>query len=274
MTVTGVRGAEGRLSVRVGEPLARHTPLRTGGPCGAWVVAHDFAGLAEVISDCRAADWKLHLVGACSRVVFRDGPIDGAVVRLGTGFCALDEDWTVGAAFPMPALVGAATRAGRTGLEPFVCVPGTVGGSVLNDDGWDGLVESVTVVRRGKPVEVELDEARAKRPFVTSVRLRLAEGDVAQIERKVRDGWAKQRPVPCGSWYEGPKRAPVRPALRSARLTMVRLRHVAIPPAAPELLVNLGEGTAADLQLLHRSALDRVNAVQGDDFGSRIKWLG
>src|SRR5688500_13225122 len=108
------------LSVLPGDLVARHTPLRTGGPCGAFVLAHDVAGVAEVVADCRAADWKLTIVGACTRTMFRDGPVEGAVLRLGTGFCVLSEDWTVGAAYPVPALVGAAARAGRTGLERMV----------------------------------------------------------------------------------------------------------------------------------------------------------
>jgi hypothetical protein len=51
------------------------------------------------------------------------------------------------------------------------------------------------------------------------------------------------------------------------------LRDVAIPASAPEVLVNLGEGTAADLQLLHKSALERLAAVHGDELRSRMKWI-
>ena len=54
----------------------------------------------------------------------------------------------------------------------------------------------------------------------------------------------------------------------------MRLRQVAIPELAPELLVNLGEGTAADLSLLHRSAIERVSRVHGIELVSRIKWTG
>jgi UDP-N-acetylmuramate dehydrogenase len=262
------------LSVSVGEVVARRTPLRTGGPCGAWVVAHDVEGVAEVVSDCRAADWKLTVVGACTRTVFRDGPIDGAVMRLGTGFCSLREDWTVGAAFPVAALVAAAARAGRAGIESFACSPGSVGASLLLDPGWDDVVAAVSVLRRGKAVEVDLDEARTKKPIVLEARLALRPEEPAAVEKRTRDTWVKQRPVPCGSWYEGGRRGALRTALRSVRLPLVRLRDVAIPDSAPELLVNLGGGTAADLSLLHKSALERVCAVQGDDFRSRVKWVG
>ena len=41
----------------LGEPIARHTAVRTGGRCDAFVVAHDTAGVAEVVADCRAVGW-------------------------------------------------------------------------------------------------------------------------------------------------------------------------------------------------------------------------
>jgi UDP-N-acetylmuramate dehydrogenase len=263
------------LTVRLAEPLARHTAWRTGGTCDVWVVAHDVEGVAEVVSDCRAADWRLTVLGAGTRTVARDGPVTGAVLRLGTGFASLSlDDGRVGAACPLAALVAAAANAGRAGLEPFACGAGTVGASLLFDDGWDQVVESVSVLRRGSAVDVPLDEARRKRPIVLGARLVLPIDDPAKVARRTADFWSRQKPAPCSSWYEAPKKGSLRKLLASARLPMVRLRQVAIPESAPEMLVNLGEGTALDLGLLHKSALDRVSRVQGEDLKSRIRWLG
>lgn len=263
------------LTVRPGELLSRHTAWRTGGACDVWVVAHDVDSVAEVVSDCRAADWRLTILGAGTRSVFRDGPIAGAVLRLGTGFSSMSlEDGVVGAATPVAALVAAAAASGRAGLEPFACGPGTVGASLLFDDGWDSIVDAVSVLRRGHPVDVPLDEARRKRPLVLGVRLVLPSDDPVKIARRTADVWNRQRPAPCSSWYDAPKKGSLRKLLASARLPMVRLRQVAIPESAPEMLVNLGEGTASDLVLLHKSALDRVSRVQGEDLKSRIRWLG
>jgi UDP-N-acetylenolpyruvoylglucosamine reductase len=109
---------------------------------------------------------------------------------------------------------------------------------------------------------------------VLGARLTLSADDPAAVAERTAKVWAKQLPVPCGSWYEKPGRKPVRTTLLSSRLQMVRLREVAIPDLAPELLVNLGGGTAADLVLLHRSAIERVARIQGEELASRIKWVG
>ena len=145
--------SDASLSICPGEPLARHTALRTGGMCEAWVVAHDLAGLATVVADCRRARWRVTMLGAGTRTVVRDGPIPGAVVRLGTGFNHIVVDGasvTVGAGTPVPALVATAARHGHTGLEGHSCTPGSVGASVLLDDGWDEVVQHVAILRRGR----------------------------------------------------------------------------------------------------------------------------
>lgn len=257
------------------EPLSRHTPCRTGGPCDTWVVAHDLEAVLEWVAECRDSDRKLTMLGAGTRCIVRDGPVSGVVLRLGTDFVRLScEDWTVGAGYPVASLSGAAAKAGRAGLERFICGPGTVGGSLLCDEGWEELVRSVRVVRRNQAVDISLEEARKKRPVVLSASLSLTEDDPEQVSKRTLENWARQRPAPCSSWYEPPKRGSLRKLLGSVRLPMVRLRQVAIPDAAPELLVNLGEGTAADLHLLHKSAIERVSRVQAEDLKSRMKWIG
>jgi UDP-N-acetylenolpyruvoylglucosamine reductase len=195
-------------------------------------------------------------------------------MRLGTAFQAvspaLDE---VGAGFPVAALAPLAAGKGLAGVERQACVAGSVGAALLHDDGWDEVVEAVRVLRRGSAVEVGLDEARRKKPVVLSARLRLAPDLPADVAKRTAEAWAKQRP-PSGSWYEPLRRGGIRDVLSTARLPLVRLRQVAIPELAPELLVNLGEGTAADLLLLHRSAIERVSRVHGIDLRTRIKWAG
>lgn len=263
------------LTVRLQEPLSRHSALRTGGPCDAWVIARCDEDVAEVVHDCRQAGWKLTVLGAATRTVLRDGGVRGAVMRLGGELAALDLE-EPGAGAPMPALVELAARRGRGGLEAFVGAPGSFAGCLLHDDGWDELVAEVYVLQRGVRRSMSLPDARRKQPIVLGARLELPERDPAEVRRAVDAAWRGMRPTP---WYVVPKagnrRPPdVREVLASVRLPLVRLRGVAVPALAPELLVNLGDGTAADLLLLHRSAIERVSKVRGIDLGSRIGWMG
>ena len=272
------------LVVRLHEPLARHTPHRTGGPCDAFVVAWTEAGLITALRDCRQADTKVMVLGAGTRTVFRDPAFPGVVLRLGGELAHLGE-WAqaqqgptllqVGAGAPVPALVALAERWGWTGLEPFACTPGSLGAAVLFDDPWEPLVEAVGTIRRDKVVEAKLSTVRRRRSSVVVwVRLRLQAAEPVFVARRTAHHWLGGTPSPPGAWYEPPRRGSARAVLRSVQLPLVRLRRVAIPEEAPECLVNLGGGTAADLALLHRSAIDRVKSVRGLTLGSQLKWLG
>jgi UDP-N-acetylmuramate dehydrogenase len=261
-------------SLRAGEPLARHTALRTGGPCDAWAVVHREEALGPLLAGLRDLGLAWQALGAGTRTVVRDGGVAGAVIRLGGELARVrvhgEGDVEAGAGAPVAALVAATAGAGHLELAPLTRVAGSVGASVLLDE-WRG----VTAVRwwhRGQVHEGPVTEARAAGPkaIVLGVRLRLEPGLPGEAWRRVRVALGQPQPLA----YEPPRGDQLRDLLDRVALGGVRLREVGIPAAAPELLVNLGRGTARDLDLLHRSARERVRARCGVELTSRIRWAG
>ena len=262
------------LVVRTDEPLSRHTALRTGGACDAWVVVHREEALATVLTDCRQVGWKWTLIGAGTRTVARDGPIRGVVLRLGTAFARMEpmqDGFVVGAAVPVPALVAAARDAGWAGIESFAGVQGSFGASLALDTGWEPWVSSVRFLHRGKVREAALADVQGRRPILLSATVTLKSSEPKSLRKAVDKRVGSDHP---GSWYAPPRRGNIRQILRSAQLPLVRLRRIAIPDAAPETLVNLGGGSAADLALLHKSATERVKKTRGLELDSRVRWIG
>ena len=265
---------------RINESLGRHTAWRTGGLCDAFVVVNRREDLARVIHDCRTVDWKWNLLGAGTRTVVRDGGIPGAVIRLGRDFGWMkrvdDERWYVGAGVPMPALVARMSMEGMSGVEDLACVPGSVGASLLLDPGWN--VESVEWLSRNKLIFGPHAESREGQKPITGVMLRMRKDKPEAVrkrtERVLQSCGAAGKPPAPSSWYESPKKTSIRLIFASVALPMVRLRGAAIPLGAPELLVNLGGGTCADLALLQRSAMERVKATRGIELESRVIWAG
>lgn len=263
--------------IREDELLSRHTAWRTGGPCGAYVLVHRRDALETTLAMCREKYGAITVLGAGTRSIVRDAGLAGAVVRLGSDFADIvrtGATWNVGGATPVPVLISDAQLAGMAGAEALVGVPGSVGASVLLDEGWDALVGSVRVIARGKERDISLAEARAMRSTVVlSVRLLF----VPETAAKVATSTAKARRTTrtlASSWYERPKRGPLREVLDRASLGGVRLRAAAIPAMAPELLTNLGGASARDLWLLHHSAMERVIRETGVELVPRVSFLG
>jgi len=261
------------MIVRLDEPLARHTAIRTGGRCRAWVVVETVEELADVTADCRAHDWKWSLLGHGTRTVYRDADQPGAVIRLGTSFGTVTSDWRVGASVAVPALVARAAALGAAGIEHFAATAGSFGASLALDEGWDDVVSDVHALHRGKAVAMSLNDAR-KGKVILGATLTLREDRPESVRKRVDKALAATSRSRESPWYAVPGKQSLREVFASVLLPRVRLREVAIPSTAPELLVNLGGGTAADLMLLHKSALERVKSTRGIELDSRVLWAG
>jgi UDP-N-acetylmuramate dehydrogenase len=272
--------------IRTDEPLSRHLAARTGGPCRAWAVVHDPELLSETLSQLASDFGKVLVLGSGTRTLCRDGGIDAAIVRLGTGFSGLANDgeiWRVGAAVPVPQLVFAAAAAGYAGVEDLAGTPGSFGAALLLDggpgDGWAAIVQEATWASRGRrevtAAYADLVAARS-RAIVTGALLKLRPDDPTKIRQRTLQrlrGEGSGR-VPPGSWYAAPKKGSLRDVLVAAELPDVRLRQAWIPAVAPDLVVNLGGSPASDLALLHKSALERVTEKTGVELQSSKTWIG
>src|SRR5581483_271455 len=75
----GAIGKDG--TVRLYEPLARHTTLRVGGPARFWVEPTTEQSFAEVVRLCKREQLPLFVIGRGSNLLVRDGGIRGVVVH-------------------------------------------------------------------------------------------------------------------------------------------------------------------------------------------------
>ncbi len=139
-------------------PLGDTSWFRTGGKAEVLYKPADFNDLADFLKGC-PEDIPVTVLGVCSNVIIRDGGIKGVVIKLGGPFAEItvnpDGTLTAGAAALDFNVAIAAQRAGRTGLEFFSGIPGTIGGALRMNAGAygretiDGLLEMTTIDRVG-----------------------------------------------------------------------------------------------------------------------------
>jgi len=273
--------------VRSGESLLRHTPTRTGGVCPLWVVVHRRSSLIPTLERLKETDRGWAAFGACTRTMVRDGGLSTAALRLGHEFSGIEvratetsnEDtarWTVGASTPLPMLARKMADHGYEVPDGWAGDPGTLGGlwSVRDPSENQALlhfVESVEGVHSGKyrwqPAEKTSKKARLVTAF--TIRMRLKEPAVL---------WEEAFLSSVGDyteWFRGPGELETRRAmLRRTLMSGTRLRGVLLPSDAPELLVNVGEGTSQDYWELQKSVLTRVEQYFGVRWSTRLKWKG
>jgi UDP-N-acetylmuramate dehydrogenase len=124
-------------------PLAGLTTYHLGGPVSVLVRVGDrdaLAAVASVVADRRP---PLLMVGRGSNLLVADAGFPGLGVLLDGEFEAVDVGHApgvvrAGSAVPLPVLARRTAAAGRTGLEFFVGIPGSVGGAVRMNAGGHG----------------------------------------------------------------------------------------------------------------------------------------
>lgn len=121
-------------------PLAGITWFRVGGPAEVSFRPADREDLLDFLKD-KPADVPVTVIGVASNLLVRDGGVPGVVLRLGRGFAQIEPEGNAllcggGALDRNVATV--AKQAGLGGLEFLAGVPGTIGGALRMNAGAYG----------------------------------------------------------------------------------------------------------------------------------------
>ncbi len=266
--VTGVKG-----TVRLHEPMSRHTSFRIGGPADAFIEPEDVEALRLLTGRARKAKVPIFIMGGTNLLV-RDGGIPGVVVRL-TKFGRIEgpEEGLLYAegGVGMPRLLKYALQRGLSGLEFAAGIPGTLGGSVAMNAGtrsgeMKDVVRKVRVVTTaGKILDLSSEEigfgyrrSRLPQGFVVGVWLAVKTGDRARLESTVKECLQRRnatQPVEmpnAGCVFKNPPGDSAGRLIEAAGLKGASVGDAQISTKHANFIVNRGHATAGDvLSLIH-----------------------
>ncbi len=278
-TLADLRAAFG-ARLLLGEPLARHTSARIGGPADAFLAARTVEDLRQAARLAWAHGVPLLVLGGGSNVLVSDAGVRGLVVHNrtsrvefeGTRVCADSGVSTIG-------LARRCIRRGLAGLEWAVGVPGTLGGAVFGNAGAHGgdmaasvaSVEVTTPAGDGRLSNTDLAfEYRASalkrepRPLVIlRVVLQLREDDPASIQARA-DAYTEHRRrtqppgATVGSMFKNPPGDYAGRLIDAAGLKGVRVGGAQISEVHANFFLNAGDASAADVRALIELAREEV----------------
>ena len=285
-----------RIGVKAerGMPLGKLTTMRVGGPADLLVTAHNIHELRGLIRFARARSLPLTLLGRGSNVVISDRGIRGLVVHVrAEGSRVEGTTYIAEAGLPMARAATETQKAGLTGLEFGLAIPGAVGGAVWANAGAHGsdvaaILESADVLladgteARLPAAELGLGyrESRFKHPspegvaeIVLGARFRLEAADADLIKERLDDirRWRQaHQPLglpSAGSTFRNPADGPSAGALiDAAGLKGLRIGGASVSEKHANFVINDQKGTAADV----RRVIDRVHAAVFDTTGTDL----
>ena len=304
--------AAARLGVAViaGEPLARHTTFRIGGPADLYATAGEPGQLEALATLAAQFSLPVTVLGGGSNVLISDAGIRGLVIgntcreiRREPGSAGVIAE--AGAA--LAGLARWTMREGLSGLEWAVSVPGTVGGAVIGNAGAHGSDVAGTLswalvaypgqshqVMQGDALAFAYRSSLLKRrlaegdrpggpgdgqPVVLAAAFDLAEGDAAEMTARAESYLARRRatqPVEpsAGSVFRNPPGDHAGRLIEAAGLKGHRIGGAQISPRHANFIVNTGNARAGDVRSLIELMQTQVRRQFGIALLPEILFLG
>ncbi|HTW41265.1 MAG TPA: UDP-N-acetylmuramate dehydrogenase [Solirubrobacteraceae bacterium] len=288
-------------ALRANHALARLTTVKTGGAAEWFARAGSEAELAELLAWADAQALAVNVVGSGSNLLVADDGVRGLVLKLDGELAAISvqgERIVCGGGARLPAVASAAARAGLSGIEFGVNIPGTVGGAVrMNANAYDGQlgrvlewVQIVTAagVERREPHALGFAYRRSNLvsgEVVACASLLLARADAQSVKaslqemRRRRHEAQPQGIKTFGSTFKNPEdpRAEGRSAgllLADAGCNGLAIGGARFAPKHANFIENTGAATTADVVAVMAEGRRRVLERFGVALEPEVQTLG
>ena len=293
--------AERPRDIAVDYPLSRLTTIRTGGHGDFYLRPHSSEMLANALAWADAEGIEVGVVGSGSNLLIADAGFRGLVMKLDGSLATIEQDGErllCGGGARLPQAAAFAARAGLTGLEFGVNIPGTVGGAVkMNANAYGGdlarVLEWVEITTasgtdRRAPDQLGFQYRRSNLgpgEIVARASFGLSELDPLQVKKTLADMRSARREAQpsgiktFGSTFKNPDdpRAEGRSAgvlLDEAGCRGLTVGGARFSEKHANFVENMGEATTADVIALMAEGRRRVRERFGVELEPEVQFLG
>jgi UDP-N-acetylmuramate dehydrogenase len=294
--------------VLYGEPLARHTSARIGGPADAYLLVTTQPDLKRAAAIAWDYDLPLLILGGGSNILVSDAGIRGLVVQNATGrviFGAQEQmdnppllGWHLVVAesgIGTIMLTRRCIKRGLGGMEWAIGVPGTLGGAVVGNAGahggdmagvvaWVDALTSVgemhwTTPELGFSYRSSIIKRERRKCVILTVGLALMEEDSAALEARAAEfnerRKASQPPgATMGSMFKNPPGDYAGRLIEAAGLKGTCHGGAKISEVHANFIVNVQDATARDVRALVDLAREHVAAQFGVTLELEVELVG
>lgn len=288
--------------VLFGEPMARHTTFRIGGPAECYVLPEDTAQLQAVLSLCRERSIPCNVIGNGSNLLVADEGIRGVVVRMEHAEWQRvgERDGKVlfraSAGMLFSSFAKAVCKEGFTGLEYATGIPGSVGGAVVMNAGAyggevkDSLVLAEVLTKDGRVISLTGEELElsyrhsnidANGYTVLSATFAVSQADdpdavaalVAELSEKRKEKQPLEYPS-AGSTFKRPEGYFAAKLIDDAGLRGFSVGDAQVSAKHCGFVINRGNATAEEVLRLMEAVKKTVFEKFGVMLEPEVRFLG
>ncbi len=286
-----------RGTLKLDEPMAKHTSWRVGGPAQRYYEPADLDDLALFLSQSDAKE-PLFWIGLGSNLLVRDGGIRGTVIvttGLLNDIVMMDSGLVRAEAGVACAKVARfAARQGLVGAEFLAGIPGTMGGALAMNAGAFGgetwpRVAAVEVIDRfgnqsvRKPEEYEVGYRSVKGPegeWFVAAHLTLEQGDAEAATANIKELLEKRsasQPIgqpSCGSVFRNPEGDHAARLIEACGLKGTCIGGACVSEKHANFIINTGSASAADIEAMIEKVAATVEQQHGVQLVREVHIVG
>jgi UDP-N-acetylmuramate dehydrogenase len=287
------------------EPLARFTTMRVGGPADLFATVHNAHELRALVRFARTRGLPHFVLGRGSDLVIADAGIRGLVIQVRAEGSRTDgTSYTAEAGVQMARAATETQRAGLTGLEFGLAIPGTVGGAVwanagahdaevadvletarvLDADGTERIVPAAELAfayrdSRFKVADAQVAEG-SPRDVVIDATFRLTEANPETIKTRLDEirRWRQaHQPLglpSAGSVFRNPDGDSAGRLIEAAGLKGTRIGGAVVSEKHANFIVNDQKGSASDVRRLAERVRAEILARDGVVLRFEVEFVG
>jgi len=283
------------------EPLARFTTMRVGGPADLFAAVHNAFELKAIVRFARTRGLPHVVLGRGSDVVISDAGIRGLVIQdRAEGSKVVGDTYVADAGVAMARAATESQKAGLSGLEFGLAIPGSVGGAVWANAGahesdMAAVLRSARVLLAdGQETEVAADglglsyrDSRFKHgdpdgpaELIVEATFGLEPADADTIKQRldeIRHWRQAHQPLglpSAGSVFRNPPGDSAGRLIDAAGLKGTRIGGAVVSEKHANFIVNDQKGTATDIRRLVDRVHAEILARDGVDLQLEILLLG
>jgi UDP-N-acetylmuramate dehydrogenase len=283
------------------EPLARFTTMRVGGPADLFATVHNVFELRSLVRFARARAIPHLVLGRGSDVVISDRGVRALVIQDRAEGSRVEGDrYTAEAGVPMARAATETQKAGLTGLEFGLAIPGSVGGAVwanagAHDADMAGVLVSARVLDGGggeaivpaADLGLSYRDSRFKHvtpdappELVLDATFELTPADPDVIKERLDEirRWRQtHQPLglpSAGSVFRNPEGDSAGRLIEDVGLKGHRIGGAVVSEKHANFIVNDQKGTAADVRRVADHVREVVAERHGVELAFEIEFLG
>jgi UDP-N-acetylmuramate dehydrogenase len=281
--------------------MARHTTVGTGGEAEFFARCSSRDELAAVLAWADSEGLGISMLGSGSNLLVADEGVSGLVIKLDRDLARIEVEGTeieCGGGARLPSVAAAASRAGLTGLEFGVSIPGTVGGAVrMNANAYGGElartllwadVTSSHGVTRRTPDELGFSYRKSNLiagEIVSLARFRLDQDEPEAVKQRLSELRSRRKEVQpwgvrtFGSTFKNPTDPAAEGRSAGQLLDQAGCRDLRVGAAGlsskhANFVINHGDATTAEVVAVMVEGIRRVREAFGVELEPEVQMLG